>query len=152
MRFAPILAVLALAAAGCSSSAATSTPPAAAAKPPADGGSYASAQAVLDALTKAGAQCADQQPVANPTAAGTLSMTGCTSPGAAAGSDGDTVVVVFDTHDHARSYASGIISFAQGLGGNIPFEVVGVNWAVNTVPAYGAKVLAALGGAQVDAG
>lgn len=148
-RIAIAAAVLTLA--GCGSSGPAKTASTAPKTPPADGGSYASTQAVLDRLGAAGIACTSQQPVANPSAAGTLSMTDCTSPsGAAGGSDGDTVVVVFDTHDHAQAYASGIISFAQGLGGEAPFEIVGVNWAINTVSGYGPQVLGALGGAHAQ--
>lgn len=128
---------LGLAAAGCSSKA-----------QPADGGSYPSAQAVLDQLAKNGAPCAKPSPVANPTSPGALSMTGCFGVSSAANSD--TVITVFDTHDDALAAARQMLAFEQGMGNVVNWEIVGVNWLVNTVPAYAPKVVAALGGQRIQ--
>lgn len=133
-------AVLALAACGSSHSTARKAPPA-------DGGNYPSAQALLDQLAHDGIACADQPPVANPTVTGALSMADCNGVGSA---DSDTVVIVYDTHENAVAGAKNLLAFNQSMGGDPEFEVVGVNWGVNTVNGYGLKVLTALGGTHVQ--
>ena len=132
--------------AGCSTSsggapAAGSSPSVSA--PPADGGTYASTDALQAALTAHGLACGDPQPVANSTAPGAIGMVDCDSPGG--GGQSDTVLVVFDTGAHAQAYA---VSMAgAGLG---PAQVVyGRDWAVNTVPPFGEQVRGALGGGML---
>lgn len=117
--------------------------------PSPDGGTYPDADAVLAALATAGIPCTAPSPVANPTREGTTSMTDCTGAGSP---DSDTVIVVFDNHADAYAYAQSMTDPSWNIATGIPTQVVyGVNWAINTVPAYGAKVLAALGGDTLTA-
>jgi hypothetical protein len=58
-------------------------------------------------------------------------------------SEGDTSIVVFTNHADALAFARTQLSVTNlGPVG----EVVGANWVVNTIPAYGRKAAAALGG------
>jgi hypothetical protein len=123
----------------------SASPTVVATTPPADGGSYADAAAVLAALAAGGAPCATPSPVSNPTAAGATSMVGCFSSQAAGGASSDSVVVVFDNHADALAFAQGMLGLVPAAG-DPAAEVVGVNWVVNTVPAYGNVVQTALGG------
>lgn len=118
----------------------------AAVAPAADGGSYASMDAILAALDKAGVACSDASPVAGSTVRGSFAADGCNSPGNAGSSTTDSVVELFDDHADAQAYAQNMLSMADALGGSSVQEVVGVNWAVNTEPPYGAQIAAKLGG------
>jgi hypothetical protein len=71
-------------------------------------------------------------------------MADCDSP--AGVSAGDTEVAVFGNHEDAQLFATRLTALgSEGL--LDPFViVVGQNWAVNTVPDYGSRVQAALGG------
>jgi hypothetical protein len=58
-------------------------------------------------------------------------------------SEGDTSIVVFTNHADALAFARRQLSVTNlGPVG----EVVGANWVVNTIPAYGRKAAAAIGG------
>jgi hypothetical protein len=128
---------------GSASAAAGSSTPTA----PADGGTYADTDAVLAALADAGIPCTAPSAVADPTRSGATSMTDCNAAGSP---DSDTVLVVFDNHADAYAYAQAMTdpSWVDTIG--TPIQVVyGVNWAVNTIPGYGAEVVAALGGSTM---
>lgn len=145
-----VAAAILVGVAGCSS--AGNTPAAdtgtSASAPPGDGGTYPDADAVLSALQAQGAPCAGQQPVANPTLTGALSMVDCSSP--AGGSD--TVVVVFDTQAHALAYAVSLTSGALSGISSDAVVVYGRDWAVNTSStAYADTVRRVLGGQVVAA-
>lgn len=115
--------------------------------PPADGGRYASADAVLSKLAAAGIPCLAPSPIANATAPGATSMIDCDS--GAGGSD--TVVVVFDTQADAVGFAASLTSGSMADLSPDAVVVYGLNWAVNTVPGYAGPVRRALGG-QIVAG
>jgi hypothetical protein len=140
-RVIPIAGALVLAA-GCSSSASQSR----AGAPPRDGAYFANAELLLAALNAAGEPCIFPSVIANPTAPGAVSMTDCSSPQASGDQNGDTSVIVFDTHAHALSFAQGMVSGGLAPGAE---EVIGVDWVVNTTPAYGVQVQLALGGSTL---
>lgn len=113
-------------------------------KPPADGGTYTTAQTIVDKLNHGGAACTAPIPMPDSAVDGSQSAIQCRS---GAGALQDTVAVVFDTHDHALGYASQMLGLGSQLGGM--YVLVGVNWAVSTTPAFGPKVAGVLGGSSM---
>jgi hypothetical protein len=149
--FAIPAALLAFASAGCGASA---TKPAAVSAhatlsaPPADGGSYPNADAILAVLTKAGESCtapsaenAAGLSAAFPDEKGVTSLLDCQSPG---GASQDTSVSVFDTAAHLRAFAKYMLDPSTLF--NPVGQVVGMNWALTTTPAYSRVAHEALGG------
>jgi hypothetical protein len=132
----PAALLLATALAGCGGSGAA---PGAASASPRTGGSYQDANALLEALSAAGVPCTSPSPVADPTGQGTLSLADCNGSGADSAS-----VAVFDTHQDALASVGTLTAFGASF-----YDVVGVNWVVNTDTSYGKRVLAALGGTGV---
>lgn len=151
-RALPAVLLLALAAgtAACSSSSApttnaapSATEPSTAPRPPADGGTYASADALLAAMGAADVPCTSPSPVANPSQQGATSLVDCT-----AFSAGDTAVGTFDTRDDALASAERLA--LSGMLSGSTYVLVGGNWMLNTDSfSYGASVQAKLGGTVI---
>jgi hypothetical protein len=132
--------------AGCGTTASkpSSPPPSTsptptAASAPSGPGTYPRADALLSALDARGAPCTAVSYVNGGTVGGSLNpYIDCTGI-----SEGDTSIVVFTSHAAALAFAQTQLGVTNlGPVG----EVVGVNWVVNTMPAYGRKVAATLGG------
>jgi hypothetical protein len=61
-------------------------------------------------------------------------------------SNGDTSMSMFDNHVDALAWSSSMLAVATNANLGPAAEVVGLNWAVNTSPAFAAKVVKAVGG------
>jgi hypothetical protein len=64
-------------------------------------------------------------------------------------SNGDTSVLVFTDHASALAYGNDMTSEGQAIG-TPTAEVVGPDLTVNTVPAFAAKVISAVGGPLIS--
>jgi hypothetical protein len=109
--------------------------------------SYPSTASLLAAMAAHGATCSGVSFISGGTIAGEVNpFAECSGT-----SDGDTGVTVFTDHASALAYANSMISpsVANSLGPTA--EVVGPNWTVNTVPAFAAKVVSAVGGQLITA-
>jgi hypothetical protein len=115
--------------------------PTAASTPTPTAQSYPSTAALLAAMTAHGASCPGVKFSSGGTRAGEVNpFATCNS-----GGQGNTVIIVFKTHDEALGYANSMISVGQST--NLPAaEVVGPNWTVNTVPSFAPTVVRAIGG------
>ena len=112
---------------------------------PANGGSYPNAAAILAKLAAAGLACTAPSQMAQAAAVlsdpGATSLTICNSPG---GTAQDTQATVFDTSAHLAAYAktSEVNASSQPAG-----LLLGVNWAIESTPAYAGSAHVKLGGA-----
>lgn len=146
MRRSLLAVAVVLAVAGCSSGAPAGAPSSSASPSPAhpvDGGTFASADALLAALAAVKQPCASPSAVANPSEQGATSLTDCTAYSA-----GDTAIGTFDTHDDALAAAERLASSGMLDAGT--YVLVGGNWLLNSSSySYGAAVQGALGGVQI---
>jgi hypothetical protein len=135
-----ILAAVALAVAGCGGTASTSTRPAAVVHPTPAASSYSDVESLIAAMAVHGAICAGVTFPAGDSVPGSIPpLAECSGA-----SQGDTSISVFDTHADALAYARNMLAVGGQLGPTA--EVVGPDWAVNTSPAFAAKVVRAVGG------
>lgn len=124
--------------------ACSSTAPAAPSPGPANGGTFPNAAAILAKLTASGLACTAPSQMAEDAATlfepGATSLITCSSP---SGTAADTYVTVFDTAAHQQAYEKQIETSGGGVAGG---QLVGVNWVIETTPAYAASAKARLGG------
>ena len=106
---------------------------------------YKSTTDLLAAMAAGGAVCGNAQFQTGSTVQGAQSAyIGCDGA-----SSGDTVLEMFTSHADALAYANRMIN--SGAITNTPTaEVVGPNWAVNTVPSFATQVQQAVGGQLIN--
>ena len=106
---------------------------------------YKSATDLLAAMAAGGAVCGNAQFQTGSTVQGAQSA----YIGGDGVSSGDTVLEMFTSHAGALAYANRMIN--SGATTNTPTaEVVGPNWAVNTVPSFATQVQRAVGGQLIN--
>jgi hypothetical protein len=106
--------------------------------------SYRDVQSLVAAMAVHGAVCGNVQFVSSTMPGGLSPHVGCDGA-----SSGDTSVVVFTDHGSALTFARLQIQENSTLGPMA--EVVGPDWAVNTVPAFARQVVRAVGGQVLTA-
>ncbi len=107
--------------------------------------SYPTVTSLLAAMAAHGATCSAVSIKTGSTVNGALS----TFAECSGVSSGDTAIVMFTDHADAVAYANSMISLNEPLGPTA--QVVGPDWTVNTVPAFAAKVVKAIGGQLITA-
>jgi hypothetical protein len=100
--------------------------------------SYSSVQSLLAAMVAHGAPCSAVSIETGSTVGGALS----TFAECSGASSGDTAIVMFTDHPDALAYATSMVTNPI----TPTAAVVGPDWAVNTSPAFAAKVIKAVGG------
>jgi hypothetical protein len=100
--------------------------------------SYSNVQSLLAAMTAHGAPCSAVSIKTGSTVGGALS----TFAECSGASSGDTAIVMFTDHPDALAYATSMVTNPI----TPTAAVVGPDWAVNTSPAFAAKVIKAVGG------
>lgn len=117
---------------------------AASAKLPANGGSYANGSVILTKLAAADLPCTAPSQMAESAAVlfepGATSLVMCTSPD---GKSDDTGVSTFDTAANLHAYEKQIEGTDSSIAGG---QLAGVNWVLESTPAYAKNAETKLGG------
>jgi hypothetical protein len=145
--FAALILVIVVVSLATSNSIKPTTRPGTAAPAAPDAQSYPNVQSLLAAMAAHGATCSNADIKTGSTVNGALStFAECTGV-----SSGDTAIVMFTDHAGAVAYANNTLSLSQNASLGPTAEVVGPNWAVNTVPTFAPKVVSAVGGQLITA-